>query len=130
MAALVDSRAIVEPLREDAGGGVALPDERGGRETDGMGEVLPMLVVVVVVGGHCGGWGWRQPPGGHGRQLLALLATQRQEMRGCQWDGTIGSPRNAKLEHRYFCQDTRDHGAELVQLRQGVTIYNITGISD
>jgi hypothetical protein len=42
-------------------------------------------------------------------------------MRGCQWDGTIGSPRNAKLEHRYFCQDTRDHEAELVQLRQGVT---------
>ena len=42
-------------------------------------------------------------------------------MRGRQWDGTIGSPRNAKLEHRYFCQDTRDHEAELVQLQQGVT---------
>ena len=49
MAALLDSRAVVEPLREERGGGAALTDERGGRETDDMGEASPMLVVVVVV---------------------------------------------------------------------------------
>ena len=104
MDALVDSRAVVERSEEEGGGGAALAEERGGRDTDDMGEASPMLVVVVV-GGDCGGWGWREAPRGHGKQMLALLGTLRQEMRGRQWEfcaGTIGSPRNAKLEHRDF----------------------------
>jgi hypothetical protein len=104
MEALVDSRAVVKRSGEERGGGAALAAERGGRETDDMGEASPMLVVVVV-GGDCGGWGWREAPRGHGRQMLPLLGTLRQEMRGRQWEfcaGTIGSPRNAKLEHRDF----------------------------
>ena len=47
-AALVDSRANVEPLREEGG---VLPDERGVPETEKMGEAAALVVIVGVVGG-------------------------------------------------------------------------------
>jgi hypothetical protein len=50
------------------------------------------------------------------------LATLRQEVRGRQWERcatTVRSPRNAKLEHRDFRQDTARLGGGIVPIFTG-----------
>ena len=71
-----------------------------------MGEASVLVEAEVAIVEVVGGDKHLEATGGDWQRSLATL---RQEVRGRQWErcaATVGSPRNAKLEHREFRQDT------------------------